>query len=563
MENQSSTLSPGTVIRGPKRSYTVIKVLGQGGFGITYLITGKIKVDNIVVEARFALKEHFISSLCSRDGKTCAVEFSAPVADEVNRSLHAFIKEAKRLQSLGIDHPNIVRINEVFEANNTAYYVMEYLGSTTLADYVAQNGPMSPPAAKSMLRPVVEAVAMLHRNSIAHYDIKPGNIMLHEADDGILRPVLIDFGLSKHYDNRGHATSTIAAAGFTPGYAPSEQYAGIKEFTPQCDVYALAATFYFCVTGRAPKPALELRLVEVEAEMTPILGPADTAALLRALAIFPEGRPRDASLLLAELFTTAPTEPVSPVPAAEETAKLPPVPSPFDDPADKETQKTPATHPVKLSLKNITIPPSLRRRLPLILAIAIPLIIALAVFTWWFTQPYVPTPPSPDYLHDKIEVEETEPAFNPRDYYNNLDLYATCYGKDCFFSQSEWESLPATQKNQCDRKGIVVIGDGLEFILALHDSGKGMTWNEAMKRYGDSLPSKEQGEEMANQREAINKAIIAFGGDKDPEGFYWTKAERDSSRAWVVGMYNGTARASNKTTADRVRAVAPVPVLAK
>lgn len=556
MENQSGTLSPGTVIQGPKRSYTVIQVLGQGGFGITYLVTGKIKVDNIVVEARFALKEHFISSLCSRDGKTCAVEFSTPVADEVNRSLRAFIKEAKRLQSLGIDHPNIVRINEVFEANNTAYYVMEYLGSMTLADYVVQNGPLPPAAAKSMLRPVVEAVAMLHRNSIAHYDIKPGNIMLHEGDDGTLRPVLIDFGLSKHYDNRGHATSTIAAAGYTPGYAPSEQYAGIKKFTPQCDVYSLAATLYFCLTGRAPKPALELRLAEVEAEMTHILGPADTAALLRALAIFPEGRPRDASHLLAELFSSAPTERV-----ATPTAKLPPGPSPSDTPADKETQKTPVTPSVKLSIKNITIPPSLRRRLPLILAIAIPLILAAAIFTWWVNQPYVPTTHYPDYLHDKIEVEETEPAFDPRDYYNNLDLYATCYGKDCFFSQSEWESLPTTQKNQCDRKGIVVIGDGLEFILALHDSGEDMTWYEAMERYGDSLPSKEQGEVMAKQREAINKVIIAFGGDKDPMWPYWTKTEKSLTLAWLVDMNGGGIYDTIGKASDyRVRAVAPVPV---
>ncbi len=558
MENQSSTLSPGTVIRGPKRSYTVIKVLGQGGFGITYLVTGKIKVDNIVVEARFALKEHFISSLCSRDGKTCAVEFSAPVADEVSRSLHAFIKEAKRLQSLGIDHPNIVRINEVFEANNTAYYVMEYLGSTTLTDYVAQNGPLSPAAAKSMLRPVVEAVAMLHRNSIAHYDIKPGNIMLHEGDDGTLRPVLIDFGLSKHYDNRGHATSTIAAAGYTPGYAPSEQYAGIKKFTPQCDVYSLAATLYFCLTGRAPKPALELRLDEVEAEIAPILGPSDTASILRALAIFPEGRPRDASLLLAELFTTA-SEPVSPVPAAEETAKLPPVTSPFDDPADKETLKTPAAPSVKLSLKNITIPPSLRRRLPLILAIAIPLVIALAIFLWWVNQPYEPYTPYADFPKEKIENQSPQ-AFTPCQSYNNLDLYATLNGKNYFFSQSEWESLPDTEKNKYDRKGVVVIGDGLKFVLALHDTEHGMDWDDAMRRYGDSLPSKEQGEVMANQHEAINKAIIAFGGDKDPEFGYWTKTEYDSSHAWFVLMNNGeVGKFLTKESSYGVRTVSPVP----
>ena len=213
MQNQTETLAPGTVIRGPERSYTILKVLGQGGFGITYLVSGKVRVGNIVVDVRFAMKEHFISSLCSRDGATKSVQFSAPVADQVGRSMKAFIKEARRLQSLGIDHPNVVRINEVFEANNTAYYVMEYIEGASLQDYVRKHGPMSADAAKALLQPLIEAVATLHSNSIAHYDIKPANIMLSEEADGSLRPVLIDFGLAKHYDDAGHATSSIAAAG--------------------------------------------------------------------------------------------------------------------------------------------------------------------------------------------------------------------------------------------------------------------------------------------------------------------------------------------------------------
>lgn len=255
MQNQTETLAPGTVVRGPERSYTIIKVLGQGGFGITYLVSGKVRVGNIVVDVRFAMKEHFISSLCSRDGATKSVQFSAPVADQVGRSMKAFIKESRRLQSLGIEHPNVVRINEVFEANNTAYYVMEYIEGSSLQDYVAKHGPMSADTAKALLEPLIEAVATLHSNSIAHYDIKPANIMLSEEADGSLRPVLIDFGLAKHYDDAGHATSSIAAAGYSAGYAPLEQYAGISSFSPRCDVYALAATLYFCVTGHAPKAA--------------------------------------------------------------------------------------------------------------------------------------------------------------------------------------------------------------------------------------------------------------------------------------------------------------------
>lgn len=327
MQNQTETLAPGTVIRGPERSYTIIKVLGQGGFGITYLVSGKVRVGNIVVDVRFAMKEHFISSLCSRDGATKSVQFSAPVAEQVGRSMKAFIKESRRLQSLGIDHPNVVRINEVFEANNTAYYVMEYIEGASLQDYVKKHGPMSADTAKALLEPLIEAVATLHGNNIAHYDIKPANIMLSEEADGSLRPVLIDFGLAKHYDDAGHATSSIAAAGYSAGYAPLEQYAGISSFSPRCDVYALAATLYFCVTGHAPKAAQQLRSDEVRRDLEPILSPQDTDQMVRSLSIIAENRPADAGELAAALYGDAPVtktriEPQKP--AAGETTRLMP-----------------------------------------------------------------------------------------------------------------------------------------------------------------------------------------------------------------------------------------------
>ena len=535
MENQSATLSPGTVVKGPKRSYTVLTVLGQGGFGITYLVSGKVKVDNIVLEGRFALKEHFISSLCSREGVTQAVQFSAPVAEEVDRSMMAFIKEAQRLQSLGIDHPNIVRINEVFEANNTAYYVMEYLGGTTLQDYVSRSGAMSPAAAKSLLRPVVEAVAMLHHNNIAHYDIKPGNIMLHEGDNGTVRPVLIDFGLSKHYNDRGHATSTLAAAGYTPGYAPAEQYAGIKQFSPQCDVYALAATLYFCMTGHDPKPAFELSPAEVERELSVILPAAEVAPILRALSTMPATRTADASAFLAEVFN----------------GNLAPQPQSRPQPRFENKQPS-GSATVKLD----TTPAPKRKRFPIIAAIVA--IVAVAIVVLLMNRK--DTAPTAEVENIEIvpdDKDESEPGLK----YENLDLYATRDGKDYFFSPSEWRSLPETEKSLYDRKGIVVIGNGLEFVLALHDSGESIEWDEAMSRYGDLLPSKAQAEVMAKQCEAINNAIIAFGGDKDPRWTYWTKTvyEEDSSHVWIVIMNGGGVNNYYNRTPCRVRTVAPIP----
>lgn len=529
MQNQTETLAPGTVIRGPERSYTILKVLGQGGFGITYLVSGKVRVGNIVVDVRFAMKEHFISSLCSRDGATKSVQFSAPVADQVGRSLKAFIKEARRLQSLGIEHPNVVRINEVFEANNTAYYVMEYIEGDSLQDYVKKHGPMSADSAKALLQPLVEAVATLHSNNIAHYDIKPANIMLSEEADGSLRPMLIDFGLAKHYDDAGHATSSIAAAGYSPGYAPLEQYAGISSFSPRCDVYALAATLYFCVTGHAPKAAQQLRSDEVRRDLEPILGPQDTDLIVRSLSIMVENRPVDAGELSAALYGDA-------------TNVLPPPPPP---------------------------PPKASKPIPIRVAIIAACVIAAAVIAWLLIKSSADTETESSESSLVTEEKSAEtPAEttewdeakipDPRTDYRNLDLQASRDGRNYFFSQSEWKALPQSEKSKYRPKGVVVIGSGLEFVLALHDNGKYITWDEAMRIYGNSLPTKAQGEVIVAQAEAIKAAVKAFGGD-DPMSIFWTRTEKagDSSNAWYVIMSNRRVNFNDKTYTGRARAVAP------
>lgn len=525
MQNQTETLAPGTVIRGPERSYTIIKVLGQGGFGITYLVSGKVRVGNIVLDARFAMKEHFISSLCSRDGATKSVQFSAPVADQVGRSMKAFIKESRRLQSLGIDHPNVVRINEVFEANNTAYYVMEYIEGSSLQDYVKKHGPMSADAAKALLQPLIEAVATLHSNSIAHYDIKPANIMLSEEADGSLRPVLIDFGLAKHYDDAGHATSSIAAAGYSPGYAPLEQYAGISSFSPRCDVYALAATLYFCVTGHAPKAAQQLRSDEVRRDLESILTPQDTDLMVRSLSIMTENRPADAGELAAALYGDAPvtqTRFEPPKPAAGETTRLTPDAAP----------KPSGSFPIRAA----------------IIAVAV---IVVAVIAWLLIKPSVETPAR---QAERVEVKQNYPE--ERTNYRNLDLQASRDGRNYYFSQSEWKALPQSEKSKYSPQGVVVSGNGLEFVLALHDNGKDITWDEAMRTYGNRLPTKAEGEVIAAQAEAIIAAVKAFGGD-DPMYGFWSRTEYDSSYAWYVHMFYGNVYTITKTNTGRARAVAP------
>lgn len=251
MEQWDDVLPVGSVLRSGKREYRVEAVLGKGGFGITYKVSAMEQVGRIPVRVEFAMKEFFMDG-CLRDasGKVSTAATKGEAAD----GLKDFISEARRLNSLCGQCRNIVPVDEVFEANGTACYVMEFLDGGSLADYVKKHGALSVGVAKKILKPVADAVAFLHSNSITHLDIKPGNIMFRSNGE----PVLIDFGLAKHYDRRGNATTTVRTLAYSAGFSPAEQYVGLKQFSPQSDVYALAATFANMLTGKTPPEAIDL-----------------------------------------------------------------------------------------------------------------------------------------------------------------------------------------------------------------------------------------------------------------------------------------------------------------
>lgn len=251
MEQWDDVLPVGSVLRSGKREYRVEAVLGKGGFGITYKVSAMEQVGQIPVRVEFAMKEFFMDG-CLRDasGKVSTADTKGEAAD----GLKDFISEARRLNSLCGQCRNIVPVDEVFEANGTACYVMEFLDGGSLADYVKKHGALSIGVAKKILKPVADAVVFLHSNRITHLDIKPGNIMFRSNGE----PVLIDFGLAKHYDRRGNATTTVRTLAYSAGFSPAEQYVGLKQFSPQSDVYALAATFANMLTGKTPPEAIDL-----------------------------------------------------------------------------------------------------------------------------------------------------------------------------------------------------------------------------------------------------------------------------------------------------------------
>lgn len=303
------SLTPGTILCSSERQYTICKKLGSGGFGITYLAETKVRVGNFSSKTFVAIKECFASTICQRGSDGATMCYSQANAELMGNALKAFLSEANRLNCTEmLQQSNVVKVNEVFQANNTAYFVMEYLEGVNLNEYVKrfkrdnQGRSLSFDHAAKLLEPIFRAMASLHNRKITHYDIKPHNIMIVEDE----RPVLIDFGLAKHYDDQGNATSIINGGGYTPGYAPVEQSSGLKSYQPTADVYALCATLLFCLTGHSPQVAAEIDLGQVADELRGAnIDQRVIKVICHGMEFRAKDRPADANELYRELFPDA------------------------------------------------------------------------------------------------------------------------------------------------------------------------------------------------------------------------------------------------------------------
>ena len=236
-------LKHGTVLQGGR--YRIEKMLGQGGFGITYLAFQP------GLERYVAIKEFFMKEHCNRDADTSRVSVPSVGSRElVTKFKEKFIKEAQMIA--GYEHPNIVTIYDNFEENGTAYYVMKYYGdpcgNSTANSLSALPLPLACNEAAVYIRQVASALSYLHERNTMHLDVKPSNVLIDREGNA----VLIDFGVSKRYDKAGHQTSSTPV-GLSHGYAPGEQYQqSTLGFSPTTDIYALGATYYKLVTGDTP-----------------------------------------------------------------------------------------------------------------------------------------------------------------------------------------------------------------------------------------------------------------------------------------------------------------------
>ena len=279
IRQSSLLLQQGTVLRG---QYVMGNVLGNpGGFGITYLGYNKR------LECKVAIKEFLPRELAGRalDGLTVAVHRDKE--DHIFRAgLNQFLREARTLAKF--NHPNIVRVVDFFEENNTAYLVMDYCSGVNLVDYVEQNGgPLSEKSALELLLPIFDGLKEVHSRGILHRDIKPRNVFI--TSNG--RPILLDFGAARQAAESLSEGFTML---ITPGFAPLEQYDRQGKQGPWTDVYACAATLYYMLTGSIPPAAISRVANDTFLPVTDLrqVSPGIQQALTLGLALLPEHRPQ-------------------------------------------------------------------------------------------------------------------------------------------------------------------------------------------------------------------------------------------------------------------------------
>lgn len=272
--------------------YVVGRVLGEGGFGITYLGL------DTNLERRVAIKEYFPTCLVSRENSlslsvTCYTQNNQQVYEKGRAQ---FLKEARTMARLE-EIPEIVHVMDHFQTNNTAYIVMEFLEGETLKERTARLGTIPAGELLEMLRPVMRGMETMHQAGILHRDISPDNLMVLPSG----RVKLMDFGCAKEI--QGQPTQTVT---LKHGFAPREQYTG-RDQGPWTDVYALCATLDYCLTGKVPPRAVERRDGEQDPLLPPTqlgadLTPQQEQALCKGLAVQASSRWQSIAQLYAALY---------------------------------------------------------------------------------------------------------------------------------------------------------------------------------------------------------------------------------------------------------------------
>ena len=261
--------------------YTIKSVLGQGGFGITYLGMDEL------YQRKVAIKEFFPQGIVTRNTEyedTVTVTYVEEKAD-YEKGKERFLKEARTMAKFSKDE-GIVKALDFFEINNTAYIVMEYLEGITLKQYLRENQRIAPEDLIELLVPLIESLDEIHSQGMIHRDISPDNIMV--LPDGRIK--LMDFGAARDYTEFGEKSLSIV---LKPGYAPPEQYQTHGVQGPWTDIYALCATMYKCITGENPPDAIERVMddsLKKISEFGIVIPTQEEAAIIKGMSVSAQDR---------------------------------------------------------------------------------------------------------------------------------------------------------------------------------------------------------------------------------------------------------------------------------
>ena len=301
---------PGSILHG---KYIVGRVVGYGGFGVTYIGY------DAELERTVAVKEYMPSEFSTRiPGQTRVTVYEGDKAEQFHGGLEKFVEEARRLARFQ-DLDGIVKIYDSFQENETAYIIMEYLEGETLKQKLDRDGKMPPEEAMKVILPIMKSLMEVHKTGIIHRDIAPDNIML--TKDGQVK--LIDFGAARFATNADNRSKTIM---IKMGYAPVEQYNSHGNQGTWTDVYALAATLYKCLTGITPEDSME-RINKDDLKAPSMLGVKvgrniDTA-ILNAMNLSVEHRTKDLEEFEKELLAEKNIARILEPEKKEDTGKLP------------------------------------------------------------------------------------------------------------------------------------------------------------------------------------------------------------------------------------------------
>ena len=429
VEGRSGALLPvGTQLKG----YVIGEKLGQGGFGITY------RGFDVTLKMKVAIKEYYPSEMVGRSTNRKAVLLNGQDhEDRFQYGLKTFLKEAQTIAQLR--HPHLVRVLNYFELNDTAYLVMDYLEGEDLAKHLkppkGQRGIQMPwRRAVKLLLPVLDGLQKVHQAGFMHRDLKPGNLYLTKDDE----LMVLDFGSARQVTSN-HTRSLLI---FSEGYAPYEQYlqGHLTRQGPWTDVYAIAATLYFMLTGCRLPSAMDRKQAQLLQQPDPLkparhfvpeLPAALDAVLMRALVVEPELRlptvvdlKQQLERVLAQAepvaspeLASAPVASESPKPLLPEPELPKPIPvelPPASPPPRPEVASEP-THQTTPALR--ATPPYPRRgtshSLTWMVIVAIMIIGLVAGGVWWFgfRTPIAPVAATPPMT---APVSVVEPAPQPK-----------------------------------------------------------------------------------------------------------------------------------------------------